>query len=173
MAHTPVAGAPAPIPRVPGDADLTWRTPSPRLLQLRRTEVGVIGGLVVAAVAVSAVAVGSAAVGAGAGVAVVVAGLADLFVERRVRAWAFADRGEDLLVRRGVLVRRLSVIPYGRMQFVDVTAGPVERVFKLATVQMHTAAAASDARIPGLDAADAARLRDQLTALGESRATGL
>ena len=71
------------------------------------------------------------------------------------------------------MIRRLSVIPYGRMQFVDVTAGPVERSFGLATVRMHTAAAASDARVPGLPAAEAARLRDNLTALGEARAAGL
>jgi membrane protein YdbS with pleckstrin-like domain len=38
---------------------------------------------------------------------------------------------------------------------------------------MHTAAAASDARIPGLDRADAARLRDQLAAIGEAQAAGL
>lgn len=46
---------------------------------------------------------------------------------------------------RGLLVRRLSVVPDGRMQFVDVTAGPVERAFRLATVKLHTAAAAGDA----------------------------
>jgi membrane protein YdbS with pleckstrin-like domain len=54
-----------------------------------------------------------------------------------------------------------------------VTAGPLERAFALATVQLHTAAAASDARIPGLPPDEAARLRDRLTALGEDRAEGL
>ncbi|MGI8491588.1 MAG: PH domain-containing protein, partial [Acidimicrobiales bacterium] len=68
---------------------------------------------------------------------------------------------------------RLSVVPYGRMQFIDVTAGPLERAFRLSTFKMHTAAAASDARIPGLSRAEAARLRDQLAALGEARAAGL
>ena len=100
-------------------------------------------------------------------------GTVDLFLGRRVRAWAFAEREDDLLVRRGVLVRRLSVIPYGRMQYVDVTAGPIERSFGLATVRMHTAAAASDARVPGLSSEDAAALRDNLTRLGEARAAGL
>jgi membrane protein YdbS with pleckstrin-like domain len=38
---------------------------------------------------------------------------------------------------------------------------------------MHTAAAASDARIPGLAADTAAALRDSLAALGESRAAGV
>jgi membrane protein YdbS with pleckstrin-like domain len=76
-------------------------------------------------------------------------------------------------VRRGVLFSRLSVVPYGRMQFVDVTAGPLERSFRLATVKMHTAAAASDARIPGLEREEAARLRDRLAELGEAQAAGI
>ncbi len=92
---------------------------------------------------------------------------------RAVKAWGYAERDNDLLVRHGLLVRRLSIVPYARMQFVDVTAGPLERAFGLATVQLHTAAAASDARVPGLRPAEASRLRDRLTALGEDRAEGL
>ncbi|MGX6606706.1 PH domain-containing protein [Micromonosporaceae bacterium Da 78-11] len=92
---------------------------------------------------------------------------------RAVKAWGYAERDQDLLVRHGLLIRRLSIVPYARMQYVDVTAGPLERAFGLATVQLHTAAAASDARVPGLPPAEAARLRDRLTALGEDRAEGL
>ena len=95
------------------------------------------------------------------------------FLRRSLRSWGYAERAEDLLVRHGLLVRRLSIVPYGRMQFVDVTAGPGERLFGLATVQLHTAAAASDARIPGLRPQEAARLRDHLAELGEARAAGL
>jgi membrane protein YdbS with pleckstrin-like domain len=129
--------------------------------------------VLIAALAVAAAVSGAvAAIVAAAGV-LVIAMVVDLFLGRRVRAWSYAERDDDLLVRRGVMIRRLSVVPYGRMQFVDVTAGPVERSFGLATVRMHTAAAASDARVPGLTAAEAARLRDNLTALGEARAAGL
>ncbi|MFI5894763.1 PH domain-containing protein [Actinoplanes sp. NPDC051513] len=92
---------------------------------------------------------------------------------RAVRAWGYAERDQDLLVRHGLLIRRLSIVPYARMQFVDVTAGPLERAFGLATVQLHTAAAASDAKVPGLPPEEASRLRDRLTALGEDRAEGL
>jgi membrane protein YdbS with pleckstrin-like domain len=92
---------------------------------------------------------------------------------RAVRAWGYAERDQDLLVRHGLLVRRLSIVPYARMQFVDVTAGPLERAFGLATVQLHTASAASDAKVPGLPPEEASRLRDRLTALGEDRAEGL
>ena len=156
-----------------GDDGLRWHRPSPRLLRARRIEaaavtvpVALIGGL--------AGSVGSAALGLGLGLGLVVAGLlSERFLARRVAAWGYAERKDDLMVRRGVLVRRQSVIPYGRMQFIDVTAGPVERSLGLATVRMHTAAAASDARIPGLERAEAARLRDQLAALGEAQAAGL
>ena len=94
-------------------------------------------------------------------------------MRRRFASWGYAEREDDLLVRRGVLFSRLSVVPYGRMQFVDVTAGPLERSFRLATVKMHTAAAASDARIPGLEREEAARLRDRLAELGEAQAAGI
>ena len=96
-----------------------------------------------------------------------------VMVVRAVRSWGYAERDEELLVRHGVMVRRLSIVPYGRMQFVDVSAGPLERAFGLATVQLHTAAAASDAVIPGLEPAEAARLRDRLAALGRTRSEGL
>jgi uncharacterized protein len=95
------------------------------------------------------------------------------FLPRSLRSWGYAERADDLLVRHGLLYRRLSIVPYGRMQFVDVTAGPVERLFGLSTVQLHTAAAASDAKIPGLPPHEATRLRDRLAALGEARAEGL
>jgi len=108
-----------------------------------------------------------------AGFAAVVTLVRAALLPRIISSWGYAERAEDLLVRHGRLVRRLSIVPYGRMQFVDVTAGPLERAFGLATVQLHTAAAASDARVPGLPPKEAARLRDRLAALGEARAEGL
>jgi membrane protein YdbS with pleckstrin-like domain len=157
----------------PADADLRWQRPSPRLLAVRRIEIAlvtvplaIVGGLAGTAA--------SAAAGIGIALAVVAGGLiAERFFARRVASWGFAERNEDLMIRRGVLVRRQSVIPYGRMQFIDITAGPLERSLGLATLRMHTAAAASDARIPGLEQAVAARLRDQLATLGETQAAGL
>ena len=109
------------------------------------------------------------------GALVALLGLAWLWavVGRTVRSWGYAERADDLLVTRGVLRRQLVVVPYGRMQFVDVTAGPLDRRFGLATVQLHTAAAATDASIPGLVPAEAARLRDRLAARGEATAAGL
>ena len=92
---------------------------------------------------------------------------------RNWRSWRYAERADDLLISRGVLWREETVVPYGRMQLVEVTSGPLERRFGLASVQLHTAAAATDAKIPGLAPAEAERLRDRLTALGEARSAGL
>ncbi|MGH8867007.1 MAG: PH domain-containing protein [Actinomycetes bacterium] len=94
-------------------------------------------------------------------------------IGRAWRAWGYAERDEDLVVTHGVLIRRLTVVPYGRMQFVDVTAGPLDRRFGIATVQLHTASAATDATIPGLTPDEAARLRDRLSAVGQARSAGL
>jgi uncharacterized protein len=158
----------------PPDAVEAWRAPSPRLRTLRRVEVAGVAVLVAVVTGVS-VALTAGVAWTFLALALVVAGavVADLLVQRRVRSWGYLEREDDLFVRRGVMVRRLSVVPYGRMQFVDVTVGPLERAFSLATVRLHTAAAATDARIPGLEADEAARLRDQLASLGEAKAAGL
>jgi membrane protein YdbS with pleckstrin-like domain len=94
-------------------------------------------------------------------------------VGRQVRSWGYAERADDLLVRHGVAFRTVVVVPYGRMQYVDVYAGPVDRIFGLAKVQLHTASARSDAYIPGLPPQEAARLRDRLASRGEARLAGL
>jgi membrane protein YdbS with pleckstrin-like domain len=160
--------------------EVVWLRPSPRLGIMRRVEVFAATGLAAAIVGVMT-AIGfvvgghvNLAEAAALIVAITLAGvLSDRWAQRRVRAWAYCEREDDLLVRRGVMVSRLSVIPYGRMQFIDVIAGPIERAFSLATVRMHTAAASSDARIPGLTQVEAARLRDHLAQLGEAKAAGL
>jgi uncharacterized protein len=150
-----------------------WVRVSPRLATLRRLVGAATVLLVLAAAAVLLwmVAPWLAAVGVLVGLVALCWGW--VVVGRSVRSWGYAERAEDLLVTRGVLRRQLVVVPYGRMQFVDVTAGPLDRRFGLSTVQLHTAAAATDAQIPGLVPAEAARLRDRLAARGEASSAGL
>jgi uncharacterized protein len=148
-------------------------TPSRRLWRMRLLETVTVGVAAAIVVGFGAAQASALAGGASAGGVVVITALVLRFLHNRFRSWAYQEREEDLVVRRGVAFRRLSVVPYGRMQYVDVTAGPIERLFRLATVKLHTAAAATDARIPGLDPEEAARLRDQLARLGEAKAAGL
>jgi uncharacterized protein len=152
---------------------VAWRRVSGRLIVIEELQVLASAIIVVAANLVALQFIHNQIPLLVAGAAIAIALLRALIVVRSVRAWGYAERDEDLLVRHGLFLRKLSIVPYARMQFVDVTAGPMERMFGLATVTMHTAAAASDARIPGLPSAEAARLRDRLSSLGESRSEGL
>lgn len=156
------------------EAEVAWRRPDRALLLLRRQLTVLLLTLPgVVAAAVLALPFGPAGVLAGVLAVGVLTWLALGAVTRRWAAWGYLEREDDLLVRRGVLLRRTSVVPYGRMQFVDVTAGPLQRRLGLATVTLHTAAAATDASVPGLLTAEAARLRDRLAALGEARQAGV
>ncbi len=151
-----------------------WLRPSPGLWRMRRAEAAALTVILAAVVGLVFLgAAGPTAALVSAGVVVVIGLLLAWFLRRRFRAWRYQERFEDLIVARGVMVQRMSVVPYGRMQFVEVTAGPIERLFHLSTVKLHTAAAHSDARIPGLETAEAGRLRDRLTELGESMAAGM
>lgn len=163
--------------RTEGAFDWTdgWTPVSPRLASARRVSLVLSYLLVVAAVVVLAVAPGVprwAAWSVGVVGAVVFAWLWWL-IGRRVRSFGYAERGDDLLVTSGIMFRRLVIVPYGRMQLVDVTAGPIDRWLGVTTVQLHTAAAGTDASIPGLEPDVAAVLRDRLARRGEQRSAGL
>ena len=175
MSGDDLAGPPpAPAgPLEPWPNTVRWQPISGDLIWVELIRLGILLAVVLLGLAVGWAATGHWLFGAALGVAVLLAAWRTITIVRAVHAWGYAERENDLLVRHGLLVRRLSIVPYSRMQFVDVTAGPLERAFDLATVQLHTAAAASDARVPGLRPAEASRLRDRLTALGEDRAEGL
>ena len=152
-----------------------WQPVSPRLATVRRIVIGTCAGLVLL-VGAALVAVMPDLWWIGAPVvllALVVGVWGLLWAGRNQRSWGYAENVDDLLVTRGVMFKRLVAIPYGRMQFVDVQAGPLARAFGIATVTLHTASTETAADIPGLPSDEATRLRNRLTELGESRGAGL
>lgn len=59
--------------------------------------------------------------------------------------------GDDALeLHHGILVHRRSLIPWYRVQHIDVGAGPLTRAFGLSYLVVHTASAATDAEIRGV-----------------------
>lgn len=92
---------------------------------------------------------------------------------RRVKAIGYVLRDDDLLFRRGILFERVIAVPYGRLQLVDVTRGPLLRALGLATLKFVTASAATGVNLPGLPMAEAETLRDRLVELAETRRSGL
>ncbi|MGW1062785.1 PH domain-containing protein [Micromonospora rubida] len=162
-----------PGPLEPWPDTVRWQPVSGDLIWVELLRLAAALGVLLLGLAVGWALSGHWLFGAALGAVVLAGAWRVVTIVRAVHAWGYAERENDLLVRHGLLVRRLSIVPYSRMQFVDVSAGPLERAFDVATVQLHTAAAASDARVPGLRPAEASRLRDRLTALGEDRAEGL
>lgn len=156
-----------------------WQPISPKYAKARRVGLTLaVIALAVPPVAVLALVPASASAVVNAALAVLAVLLVGYLwllwlVGRQVRAYGFVERDDDLLVTRGVMFKRLVIVPYGRMQLVDLAAGPIDRLFGVTTVQLHTAAATTDATIPGLEPADAAALRDRLAAIGEKRSAGL
>ena len=75
------------------------------------------------------------------------------------RGWRYRLGSEALELRHGVLTVRRSVIPYFRVQHVDLAQGPLERALGLARLKVHTASAGSDASLPGVELARAEEVR--------------
>jgi uncharacterized protein len=156
----------------PGNA---WRPVSPQLRRLRRTVLlsSTLVVLLTFGVLAWTFALPPDLVLAVDVALVALAGFGWWVISRNVSYWGYAERDDDLYIKHGALFRELIAVPYGRMQFVDITAGPLEQLYGIATVRLHTASPRTGARIPGLPADEAAFLRDRLTELGESRAAGL
>ncbi|GAB2690849.1 PH domain-containing protein [Thalassiella azotivora] len=153
-------------------AGVRWTPVSPRLVTARRLVLAVTVVLPLVALVVLAVLV-SPWFWAGAAALTALAGWLLWLIGRQVRAIGYAEQEDDLLIRTGVMFRTLVVVPYGRMQYVDVQAGPLDRALGLARVQLHTASPGTDAAIPGLPPEEAARLRERLATRGEARLAGL
>ncbi len=150
-----------------------WRRVSPRYVVVVIVST-VLGGVVASAVATF--------LWLGAGwnwgwillAAVVVVAIVSLVIApRRARSIGYRMREDDLLFRRGIMFQRFVSVPYGRMQLVDITRGPVGRLLGLADLKFVTAAASTGVMIPGLPEPEAAELRDRLVELAESRRAGL
>ena len=154
-------------------ADVTWTPVSRKLVAARLTVTAFWLVPILILVVLLAVLVGEAWLWVFPAVVVALGAWIAWVVPRQVGAIAYAERADDLLVRRGILFRSLVVVPYGRMQYVDVTAGPLARRFGIASVQLHTASPATSASIDGLPPREAARLRDRMASRGEARLAGL
>lgn len=153
---------------------LAWQRVSPKLALLRRIRLTTAVLVVAAACAVGlGELAGPVAALSSAGAVLLLGVWGWWLVGRSAARWRYAERDEDLYIGHGALVRRLVVVPYGRMQYADVQSGPLEQLAGIATLQLHTASPSTRARIPGLPAAEAARLRDRLTAMGDALGAGL
>lgn len=75
------------------------------------------------------------------------------------RRWTWALAPDAVELSHGVVWRTVSVVPYARVQHIDLEQGPVERLLGLVTLRLRTASATSDATIPGIATGEADAIR--------------
>lgn len=158
--------------RLYGSPGGPWQPVSPRLVTVRSIAVTLALAPVVVPAAVAAALVTP-------WIAIVVLagvlswGWSMWLIRRQVPMITWAEFPEELLIRKGRLFRSLSAVPYGRLQYVDVQSGPLQRRFGLANLSVHTASPSTSGDIPGLSLEQAEALRTRLAARGQTHRAGL
>lgn len=80
---------------------------------------------------------------------------------RRYRSWAYNVQEEELHIQHGLWTKVRTIVPFGRVQHIDVSQGPIERQFGIGRIILHTAGTRGSAvALPGLAFQEAGRLRD-------------
>lgn len=83
-----------------------------------------------------------------------------MFIFKAFPYKGYAVRQKDILYRKGWLSRRLTTVPYSRVQHIDIKQGVLERYFDLSRINVYTAGGqSSDLTIPGLLPDEAQRLK--------------
>jgi uncharacterized protein len=83
--------------------------------------------------------------------------------QRRYQRWGYDAAADRLRIARGYMFYSDTVVPFGRIQHIDVDQGPIERRYNLATLSVHTAGThGSTVTLPGLLHADAIALRERI-----------
>lgn len=192
MTTTPPASNPEPQPEADGfdqgtferiieprsDARLAiddgrWHQISPKYVWVQFISTGTVFLLILAAALAVSLFFGQAWVWIPAGIVLLIMAWTLAILPRQARAYGFQLRADDLVFRRGILWQRFVAVPYGRMQLVDITHGPLDRGFGIAQLKLVTAAASTGVTIPGLLQETAEQLRDVLIEVAETRRTGL
>jgi len=100
------------------------------------------------------------------GVAVLIA----LFIIIRIPLARYNARGyqishDRLRVVRGIMWHSDTIVPFGRVQHIDVDQGPIERALSIATMTLHTAGSHNaSVRLPGLGHELAIEMREEIRA---------
>ena len=84
---------------------------------------------------------------------------------RRYRAWGYIEGEDELHIRSGLWTRVRTAVPFGRVQHIDISQGPIERVYGLATLILNTAGTrGASVPLPGLLQPEAEGMRDRIRA---------
>lgn len=84
-------------------------------------------------------------------------------VEKGFPRRKFGIREKDIIFQNGFFVFSQSILPYNRIQHVEIKQGPLFKAFSLFTLKVYTAgSSAGDLSIAGLNTNDADKLKAQI-----------
>ena len=155
------------------ELDGSWHQISPRYVVSQILQNLIFVAFLLAAALVLALVLHQTWVWIPAGVVVLITLITLIILPRQAKAIGYMLRADDIVFRKGILWQRMIAVPYGRMQLVDITQGPLDRAFGVTQLKMVTAAATTGVQIPGLTQAASEALRDTLIEVAETRRTGL
>ncbi|MFD1064588.1 PH domain-containing protein [Oceanobacillus locisalsi] len=81
----------------------------------------------------------------------------------RWRRWRYQVYDQEIYIQHGILIVTRTIVPMIRVQHVDTQQGPILKNYKLATLEISTAATTH--QIPALSEEEASNLRDQISEL--------
>lgn len=167
MDQSPAPGSAAPPPDLADEGELTRLHPNYAHALRVNTTLSAIPFLVGALVAEAAIRdLGVVPPGAIAGTVLLIAlALIIRIPARRYGARGYQIGADRLRVVRGLLFRSDTVVPFGRVQHIDVHQGPLDRFFGIATLTLHTAGNHNaSVSLPGLGEALAREMRETIRA---------
>lgn len=152
---------------VDDDGELTKLHPNYKLMM----RVGaIISGLVLMVIAIVVEGILRSEIGLPYGVIMGPVLLLALFFIIRVPSARFNARGyqishDRLRVVRGIMWHSDTIVPFGRVQHIDVDQGPIERALGIATITLHTAGSHNaSVHLPGLGHELAIEMREAIRA---------
>lgn len=90
-----------------------------------------------------------------------IGGLVTLLVVKQIKVKCYALRDHDIAYRSGLFWRKTTVLLFSRVQHIEVTSGPLQRRYGLASLKFFTAGGTSvDLKIEGLLREDAEKLKE-------------
>ncbi|MBL4568234.1 MAG: PH domain-containing protein [Flavobacteriaceae bacterium] len=73
----------------------------------------------------------------------------------------YALREKDISYKSGVLIKKITTVPFSRVQHVEVDEGPISRLFQLASISVYTAGDSSDdLEIKGIKKTEALQIKE-------------
>ncbi len=163
------ANDPIPLDRVPRLRDDAFVGVDPRHLRFKLIGIATAAAVVVAGGAAASFRVELwLTISAIAGLLVVLAATAGLAI-LEMRRLAYQLRDHDVSLRRGVITHRTETVPFSRVQHVNLTRGPIERVLGLASLEVTSAG--PNISIPGLAVSDAERVKQIVVERADVEAT--